>query len=588
MKIPSPQTVLPQVPEVPQAPLPQTENGNTVSTAKKEDETLESLLGRQTDPTNLEDQKEQRVHFEKTVQEESLLHEKLVGPFDKDPEELKSGSFSTSSHNYEASGIDARQSVGMQSSRPVLVVFGAELFSPQRKTCFGILLLVIAAIGLMVAMIRPPSIPRLVNTSQPGSNNPCENESVFRTTIYTEINGTILCVEPTVSPAPTMSSVPSNFPTNSNNPTRAPVTPSLYDILYSKVQKFIVDSQVSNVASLPTECNHPLCTGNYYQDTLTLQQRTVNYLLTQDQVFFKWVNNNEIYQHTERVLERYILTLMAFSLRSNGWKSKQNWPIENGFGASEEVCNWSGITCGVRPAYINMKDFVDHTFLSKTEIGGREVETVPMVTMIILRNNTLIGELPQEVFKLRHLKELKLHYNQITGSIPNSIGLLSNLEKLWLHGTLNMSGTLPTEMKDLSRLSSLFLGFNKLHGTIPKEIGRLTDLQYFSLVSNDFSGPIPDEITKLTKLKYLFLDMNRFNETIPELGQLTALEDLRLENNALSGSLPYSMGQLKKLQIFYAYNNNLNGGLGNNIVVGWDSLGTYFSTRFYALTLSCK
>jgi Leucine-rich repeat (LRR) protein len=46
---------------------------------------------------------------------------------------------------------------------------------------------------------------------------------------------------------------------------------------------------------------------------------------------------------------------------------------------------------------------------------------------VVLQNNNLIGELPQEILKLVHLQELDLHKNQLTGTIPSSIGKLKEL-----------------------------------------------------------------------------------------------------------------------------------------------------------------
>jgi Leucine-rich repeat (LRR) protein len=52
------------------------------------------------------------------------------------------------------------------------------------------------------------------------------------------------------------------------------------------------------------------------------------------------------------------------------------------------------------------------------------------VIAVVLQNNNLIGELPQEILKLVHLQELDLHKNQLTGTIPSSIGKLKELKVL--------------------------------------------------------------------------------------------------------------------------------------------------------------
>ena len=460
-----------------------------------------------------------------------------------------------------------------EKSKPILVINGSELTSPKRKTCFGFLLLVGAAVGLVVSMTNPPGIAAIVNNSEP-NYDPCIASKIGKASVFNDINGTIKCAVPTVSPAPTKSHVPTINPTISRFPTASPIKPNIYDNAYASVQRLIVESQVSPVHTLPKECYLPLCSAGVKENQeVTLQQKTVHYLLTQDQIFFSWVGNDSLFAHAEKVLQRYILTLMAFSLSSRDWKLKQNWPIENGFVASISECNWFGLTCEQRAAYVNLKDFVDHTYLAKSEIGGREVEVTSMVTKIILRNNTLVGDLPQEVFKLRHLEEIKLHHNEISGTLPKSIGLLSNLQKLWLHDTENLSGTIPETIGNLTSLNSLWIGLNKFEGPIPKEIGKLTKLETIGFLANSLNGTIPSELLQLKKLKNLYLDINNFQGSLPELGQLRELRDLRIDTNNLNGTLPSSLSELKMMRNFYAYKNNFQGGLPNSLVVGWESLG---------------
>lgn len=460
-----------------------------------------------------------------------------------------------------------------EKSKPILVINGSELTSPKRKTCLGFLLLVGAAIGLVVSMTNPPRIAAIVNNSEP-NYDPCIASKIGKASVFTEINGTIKCAVPTVSPAPTKTHVPTINPTISRTPTASPIKPNIYDSAYASVQRLIVESQVSPLHTLPKECYLPLCSAGVNENQeVTLQQKTVHYLLTQDQIFFSWVGNNSLFAHAERVLQRYILTLMAFSLSSKDWTLKQNWPVENGFVASISECNWFGLTCGQRAAYINLKDFVDHTYLAKSEVGEREVEVTDMVTKIVLRNNALVGDLPQEVFKLRHLEEIKLHHNEISGTLPKSIGLLSNLQKLWLHDTGKLSGTIPETIGNLTTLNSMWIGLNKFEGPIPKEIGKLTNLQTIGFLANSLTGTIPSELLQLKKLKNLYLDINNFQGSLPELGQLRELRDLRIDTNNLDGTLPSSLSELKMLKNFYAYKNNFRGELPNSLVVGWESLG---------------
>ncbi len=452
-------------------------------------------------------------------------------------------------------------------NRSIIVINGAELETPQRKTCFATIILVIAAIGLGLAMTTPFEHPALSTSTV--VTDPCDVTSVGRATVFNEINTTIKCNVPTVSPAPTQSHGPTLKPTDGGD-----VSPTIFDLVYKKVRDFIVESQVSTSSSLPVKCNHALCADGENEETLTIQQRTINYLLTSDQIFMQWVNQDKIKEHSEKVIQRYILTLMAISLNSDDWVTRPNWPAENGSPSSKDECQWYGISCGDRSAYIHLNDFIDHTFLSKTgDVSGREVEAIPMVIGVNLRNNTMVGELPREVFKLRHLEEFKIHHNEVSGSLPRSIGLLSNMRKLWLYDN-DISGSIPTTIANMTRLTSLWLGLNKFGDTIPTQIGLLSNLETLALHGNELIGFIPQEIVKLTNLKNLYLDMNKLNGTIPDqMGRLIQLRDLRLNKNNLQGGLPFSMSELKNLETFYGYKNNFGGGLGNNLVVGWEKLG---------------
>jgi len=146
-----------------------------------------------------------------------------------------------------------------QQSRPVLVINGAELNSPKRRTCLATLLIVCAAIGFGVSMSQPPTIPALKVTA-PTPTDPCESNSL--NTLPTDMkptSTTVKCTEPTISPAPTKTHTPTQMPTVSKSPSAAPITLNIYDHTYSKIQTFLVDSEISTVAVLPPECYHSLC-----------------------------------------------------------------------------------------------------------------------------------------------------------------------------------------------------------------------------------------------------------------------------------------------------------------------------------------
>lgn len=55
---------------------------------------------------------------------------------------------------------------------------------------------------------------------------------------------------------------------------------------------------------------------------------------------------------------------------------------------------------------------------------------IPIVNMIDLSSNSLIGEIPEEITNLSALGSLNLSWNQLTGRIPENIGSLQRLETI--------------------------------------------------------------------------------------------------------------------------------------------------------------
>ena len=74
------------------------------------------------------------------------------------------------------------------------------------------------------------------------------------------------------------------------------------------------------------------------------------------------------------------------------------------------------------------------------------------VTMLLLQERQLTGEIPTGLGSLANLQGLYLWGNQLTGEIPPELGGLSNLE--WLDIASNqLTGEIPTELGNLSNLT---------------------------------------------------------------------------------------------------------------------------------------
>ena len=104
------------------------------------------------------------------------------------------------------------------------------------------------------------------------------------------------------------------------------------------------------------------------------------------------------------------------------------------------------------------------------------------VIAVVLQNNNLIGQLPQEILNLVHLQELDLHKNQLTGTIPSFIGKLKEMKVLNLSFN-RLTGTIPSSICDMSKLKDLQLYMNAITGELPAQIGALKQLETLSLLT---------------------------------------------------------------------------------------------------------
>ena len=225
------------------------------------------------------------------------------------------------------------------------------------------------------------------------------------------------------------------------------------------------------------------------------------------------------------VVERAALVALYNALDGDNWIHKDNWCSD------KPVGEWYGI---------------------------RTLEGV--VREIDLRENNLVGSLPEALSNLRNLSYLEMRGNHITGGLPSWLTRMVSLGTLGLGGN-PLGGSIPEHIGDLVNLESLSLYDDGLTGCIPESIGRCTKLTGLSLGGNYLEGCIPATIINCSELRWLVLKENGYlSGPIPtNIGNLTKLEGLSLSSNSLSGPIPNSLSQLHELQHLDLENNSLSG-----------------------------
>lgn len=178
-----------------------------------------------------------------------------------------------------------------------------------------------------------------------------------------------------------------------------------------------------------------------------------------------------------------------------------------------------------------------------------------------------ISSLSSDIVKLKNLEYLMLSNNEISNELPQEIGTLENLKELWLGGN-RITGEIPASIGNLRHLETLELGLNSFSGHIPPEIGNLTNLKTLSLGDNSLSGQIPSTLSNLTKLESLGVGGNQLSGGIPYLGNMPNLEVINMEVNQLSGTIPEEISELRHLRSLTLFSNQLTGlipeGIGNS------------------------
>ena len=120
------------------------------------------------------------------------------------------------------------------------------------------------------------------------------------------------------------------------------------------------------------------------------------------------------------------------------------------------------------------------------------------IEILDLSHNAFTGTLPEELFFLKKLVDLRLTDNSLSGELYGDLSKLSHLHILHLDKN-NFFGTLPFDsFLQMYELKELRVHNNKLGGQIPSSLGSLRMLKHLSFEDNSFTGNMPSSICQLT------------------------------------------------------------------------------------------
>jgi len=137
----------------------------------------------------------------------------------------------------------------------------------------------------------------------------------------------------------------------------------------------------------------------------------------------------------------------------------------------KELCALPGL---MSPKALVDNNKLDLPFFSFTAITLQYNFLSNVRPTISVANNSLSGNIPVEIGRLKMLRGLVLSHNNFSGNIPDQLSELTNLEALYLSEN-QLSGEIPASLSSLHFLSSFSVANNNLHGPIPSG----TQLQSF-------------------------------------------------------------------------------------------------------------
>ncbi|KAG9440565.1 hypothetical protein H6P81_020730 [Aristolochia fimbriata] len=193
---------------------------------------------------------------------------------------------------------------------------------------------------------------------------------------------------------------------------------------------------------------------------------------------------------------------------------------------------------------------MQYLLLSNNQLRGQLPNNIGIMSAcceLNLSNNSFSGPIPEDLCMLQNLAFLDLSSNNFHGDIPNCWGNGGNMLSYIDFSNNNFSGDFPCSLGDLPSLVYLHMRNNSITGEISTILKNMKNLVVIDLAYNRFSGVLPTWGTVEEHLPYLSilsLRSNMIHGNISlQISQLSSLQFLDLSYNMLSGVIPISFGK---------------------------------------------
>lgn len=174
------------------------------------------------------------------------------------------------------------------------------------------------------------------------------------------------------------------------------------------------------------------------------------------------------------------LLLVDLYLANNGPDWTDPWNLET------PIATWEGIELHNDEGCVKSINLVNRGLTGILDTPFDEFAGLQYLT--ISGNPGLIGSIPLDIGRIKHLKLLDLSNNNLEDGIPPDLGDIGDLEGLILNGN-NFTGCLPAELSQLENLTTFDASNNAFDcASIPTELITLCTLDEFNLDNNNELG----------------------------------------------------------------------------------------------------